>query len=144
MHLVSYYTQVLWICSRNPFLDLHCPSWIPPSAWKTKWTKLALNKMLIVLTKEIYKSIDDVQITLLQNKRRHQKDWTIIYFVKFISLKMDYVCIYLRVYYTIPFGFTLFRHFLAYIFNLFQLLSLAKYHWRGFSTRNAHMVHIVN
>ena len=26
----------------------------------------------------------------------------------------------------------------------FQLLSLAKDHWRGFNTRNAHMVHLVN
>ena len=29
-------------------------------------------------------------------------------------------------------------------FHLFKLLSLAKDPWRGFSTRNAHMVHIVN
>ena len=29
-------------------------------------------------------------------------------------------------------------------FSSFQPLSLAKDHWRGFSTRNAHMVHIVN
>ena len=29
-------------------------------------------------------------------------------------------------------------------FQLFNTTSLAKDHWRGFSTRNAHMVHIVN
>ena len=28
--------------------------------------------------------------------------------------------------------------------QLFELHCLAKDHWRGFSTRNAHMVHIVN
>ena len=33
---------------------------------------------------------------------------------------------------------------LALYFNFIQLLSLAKDHWRGFNTRNAHMVHIVN
>ena len=49
-----------------------------------------------------------------------------------------------RVYYTIPFGFSFFRHFWDIIFQPFQLPSLAKDHWRGFNTRNAHMVHIVN
>ena len=29
-------------------------------------------------------------------------------------------------------------------FSYFKLLFLAKDHWRGFSTRNAHMVHIIN
>ena len=42
------------------------------------------------------------------------------------------------------FGFSLFRHFLDITFQLFKLLGLAKDHWRGLSTRNAHIVHIVN
>ena len=49
----------------------------------------------------------------------------------------------LWVYYTISFGFSFFRHFWDISFQPFQLLSLAKDHWRGFNTRNAHMVHIV-
>ena len=49
----------------------------------------------------------------------------------------------LRVYYTIPFGSSFFRYF-GIIFQLFELLSLAKDHWRGFNARNAHMVHIGN
>ena len=45
--------------------------------------------------------------------------------------------------YTIPFGFSFFRHFLGITFQLFELLCLAKDHWWGLSTWNAHMVHIV-
>ena len=45
----------------------------------------------------------------------------------------------LWVYYTTPFGFTLFWQFLASL-----LIFLAKDHVRGFSTRNAHMVHFIN
>ena len=62
---------------------------------------------------------------------------------KFAVLKLIEIVI-LWVYYTIPFGFSFFRHFWDIIFQPFQLLSLAKDHWRGFNTRNAHMVHIVN
>ena len=43
-----------------------------------------------------------------------------------------------------PFGFSLFRHLRVITFNFFHLLCLAKDHWWGFSTRNAHMAHIVN
>ena len=43
-----------------------------------------------------------------------------------------------------PFWLKLLSVFFGIIFQLFQLLSLAKDHWRGFHTRNAHMVHIVN
>ena len=50
----------------------------------------------------------------------------------------------LWVYCTIPFGFNLFWHLLVITFQLFKLHCLAKDHWRGFSTRNAHMAHIVN
>ena len=42
-------------------------------------------------------------------------------------------------FYTIPFGLSLFRHILAITFQLFKLIWLAKDHWRGFSTRNAHI-----
>ena len=62
---------------------------------------------------------------------------------KFAVLKLIEIVI-LWVYYTIHFGFSFFRHFWDIIFSPFQLLSLAKDHWRGFNTRNAHMVHIVN
>ena len=50
----------------------------------------------------------------------------------------------LWVYYTIPHGFSLFRHFWEITFQLLKLLCLAQDHWRGYCTRNAHMVHIVN
>ena len=50
----------------------------------------------------------------------------------------------LWVYYTIPFGFSLFWHFFCHYFWTFYTTCLAKDHWRGFSTRNAHIVHIVN
>ena len=47
--------------------------------------------------------------------------------------------------YTIHFDFSLlFRHFWCITFQLFKLLCLAKVHWWGLSTWNAHMVHIVN
>ena len=50
----------------------------------------------------------------------------------------------LWVYYTIPFGFSLFWHFWDITFQLLKLLCLAKDHWWWFSTRNEHMAHIVN
>ena len=62
---------------------------------------------------------------------------------KFYEFKLFKIVI-LWVYYTIPFGFILFRHFWSITFHLFKLLCLANDHWRGFITRNAHMVHIVN
>ena len=43
-----------------------------------------------------------------------------------------------------PFWLYLVLALLGIPFQHFKLLSLAKDHWRGFSTRNAHMVHIVN
>ena len=61
----------------------------------------------------------------------------------FPCLKLIEIVI-LWVFYTIPFGFNLFSHLLVITFLLFKLHCLAKDHWRGFSTRNAHMVHIVN
>ena len=62
---------------------------------------------------------------------------------KFSVFQMFEIVI-LWVYYTIPFGFSLFRHFWDNTFQLLKLLRLGKDHWWGFSTRNAHMVHIVN
>ena len=53
----------------------------------------------------------------------------------FPKLKLIKIVI-LWVYYTIPFDFSLFRHFWSITFHLFKLLNLAKCHWRGFSTRN--------
>ena len=49
----------------------------------------------------------------------------------------------LWVYYNIPFRFSLFWHFWSFLFN-FGTTCLAQDHWWGFSTRNAHIVHIVN
>ena len=43
-----------------------------------------------------------------------------------------------------PFWLQLVFSLLEHHFQLFQLLCLAKDHWWEFSTRNAHMVHIVN
>ena len=57
-------------------------------------------------------------------------------------LKLTEIIIF-WVYYTIPFGFSLFWHFLGINFQFLKLHCLAKDHWRGFSTRNTHMVHVV-
>ena len=62
---------------------------------------------------------------------------------KFSVLKLISIVI-LWVYNTIHFGFSLFRHFWGILFQLIKLLCLAKDHWRGFSTRNAYIVHIFN
>ena len=61
---------------------------------------------------------------------------------KFSVLELIEIVI-LWVYYTIPFGFSLYRLFGGITFQFFKLLYLAKDYWRGFSTRKAHMVHIV-
>ena len=50
----------------------------------------------------------------------------------------------LWVYYTIPFGFSLIRHFLAISFNFLSFFRLTKDHWWRFGTRNAHMIHTFN
>ena len=50
----------------------------------------------------------------------------------------------LWVYYTIHFGSTLFCTFRLLGLSYFKLLCLAKDHFRGFSTQNAHMIHVVN
>ena len=63
--------------------------------------------------------------------------------IKIFCVKIDINCIFWGVYYTIPFSFSLFRHFLDFTFQLLKLICLTKDHWRGSSTRNAHMVHIV-
>ena len=60
---------------------------------------------------------------------------------KILLAKVTY---YVGFFYTIPFGFILFMALLGITFQLFKLLCLAKDHWRGFGTRNAHMVHIVD
>ena len=52
--------------------------------------------------------------------------------------------VFFGVYYTFPFGLSFFRHFWIIIFPPFEILCLAKDHWREFSIRNAHTVHIVN
>ena len=62
---------------------------------------------------------------------------------KFSVLKLIEIVI-LWVYYTIPFGLSLIWPFWGITFQLFELLCVAKDHWRGFSTRNVHMIHIVN
>ena len=46
-------------------------------------------------------------------------------------------------YYTIPLNFSLFWHFWGINLLLLKLVCLAKDYWGGFSTRIAHMVHIV-
>ena len=59
------------------------------------------------------------------------------------TIKLTEIVI-LWVYYTIPFRFSLILALLGYHFSTFVLLCLDKGHWWGFSTRNAHMTHIVN
>ena len=58
-------------------------------------------------------------------------------------LKLTEIVI-LWVYYTIRFRSSLIRHSKGISFQVFELLRLTRDHGRGFSTRNAHMVHIVN
>ena len=60
--------------------------------------------------------------------------------IKIFRVKIDWNCNFVG----ISFGLSLIWHFWGITFQLFELLFLAQYHWRGFSTRNAHMVHIVN
>ena len=43
-----------------------------------------------------------------------------------------------------PFWLQLILALLGHLFQTFEITFLAKDHRRGFSTRNAHMVHIVN
>ena len=43
-----------------------------------------------------------------------------------------------------PFWLQLVLERLGHLFSTFEITSLAKDHWWGFSTQNAHMVHIVN
>ena len=62
---------------------------------------------------------------------------------KFSVLKL-YEIVILWVYYTIPFGFSLFGHSFVITIQRFEVHCLTKDHWWGFSTRNVHMVHIVN
>ena len=66
----------------------------------------------------------------------------VIFYILPINIDIDWNCNFVG-YYTIPFGFSLFWHFLVISFKLFNT-SLAKDHLRGFNTRNAHMVHIIN
>ena len=63
---------------------------------------------------------------------------------KFSFFKIDRNFNFVGLYYTIPFCFNLLWHLLVITFQLFKLHCLVKDHWRGFSTRNAHMVYIVN
>ena len=52
-------------------------------------------------------------------------------------IKLYYIC-------KICSCFSLFWYFLVIAFQLFHTTCLGKDHWRGFSTRNAHIVRIVN
>ena len=61
---------------------------------------------------------------------------------KFSVLKLIEI-VFLWINYTIPFGSACFGTFRT-SFSTFKLLCLAKDHWRGYITRNAHMVHVVN
>ena len=62
---------------------------------------------------------------------------------KFSVFKIEWNCNFVGLLHH-PFWLQLVKALLGITFQLFKLLSLAKDHWRGFSTRNAHMVHIVN
>ena len=68
--------------------------------------------------------------------------WIHIVCIKFSELKLIKIVIF-WVYYTICFDFSLCRNFFGIIFQLFELLCLAKDHWREFSRQTAHMVQIV-
>ena len=68
--------------------------------------------------------------------KMRQKAYFVVRGLKLIEIVIS--CVY----FTIPFGLSFFWHFGGIIFQLFQLLSLAKDQWRGFNTRNAHMVQL--
>ena len=61
----------------------------------------------------------------------------------FPCLKLIKIVI-LWVYYTNPIWLQLVLAVFGHYCSIFYTSCLAKDHWRGFSTRNAHMVHIVN
>ena len=62
---------------------------------------------------------------------------------KFFVLKIDWNCNF-RGLLHLPFWLQLVMALWGITFQRLKLLCLAKDHWQGFSTRNAHMVHIVN
>ena len=64
-------------------------------------------------------------------------------FFKIFHVKIDSNCNFVGLLHN-PFWLQLVLALSSITSQLLKLLCLAKYHWRGFSTRNAHMVHIVN
>ena len=60
--------------------------------------------------------------------------------IKIFRVKIDRNCNFVGLLHH-PFWLKLLSVLFGFVF---QLLSFAKDHWRGFNTRNAHMVHIVN
>ena len=59
--------------------------------------------------------------------------------LKFIEIVILWIC-----YITYLLASASFGTFVTSLFNFLKLLCLAKNHWWGFCSRNAHMVHIVN
>ena len=62
---------------------------------------------------------------------------------KYTVFKIDWNCNFVGLLHH-PFWLQLVLALFGYYFSTFYTTCLAKDHWRGFSTRNAHMIHIVN
>ena len=62
---------------------------------------------------------------------------------KLSVFKIDWNCRFVDLLHH-PFWLQLVLALFGHYFSTFYATCLAKDHWRGFSTRNAHMVHIVN
>ena len=65
------------------------------------------------------------------------------YSINFSVFKINWNCNYVDLLHH-PFWLRLVLALFGQYFSTFDTACLAKDHWRGFSTRNAHMVHIVN
>ena len=63
--------------------------------------------------------------------------------IKIFCVKIVWNCYFVGLLHH-PFGFSLFLVRLGHLFSTFENTLSAKDHWWGFSTQNAHMVHIVN
>ena len=91
----------------------------------------------------IHQMSNELPITNLQHLKRFLLIRSVLRASNLLCIKFIEIVVILWVYYTIPFGCTLFWPFLASLL-IFKFLCLAKDHWWGFSTRNARMVHIIN
>ena len=101
------------------------------NTWKRPWGSFMV--IMGILLKQYGAPLLNVKWHVAKFYGRLQLIRSVLWASKFSELKLIEIVI-LWAYYTIPFGFSLFRNFWSITFYLFKLLCLAKDHWRGFST----------